>query len=115
MRTYLSPVSEEEKDYSKIEIRDDYYKAIVAGYYGEMKDELSETENEHFFYAGTFMIYMQAIRFLTDHINDDVYYGAKYPGHNFVRAGNQVVLLRKLLEKQAVLDNNIAAEVLQSV
>ena len=58
---------------------------------------------KYFFYAGTFMIYMQAIRFLTDHINDDVYYGAKYPGHNFVRAGNQVVLLQRLLEKREVL------------
>ena len=29
MRTYLSPVSEEEKDFSKIEIREDFYKAIV--------------------------------------------------------------------------------------
>jgi Ser/Thr protein kinase RdoA (MazF antagonist) len=115
MRTYLSPVSEEEKDFSKIEIRNEYYKAIVTGYYSEMKDELSEIENEHFFYAGTFMIYMQAIRFLTDHINDDVYYGAKYPGHNFIRAGNQVTLLRKLLEKQSVLDNYVAAEVLQGV
>ena len=32
MRTYLSPVSEEEKDLSKIEIRDEYFKAIADGY-----------------------------------------------------------------------------------
>src|SRR6185295_13878060 len=31
LRTYLSPVSEEEKDFSKIEIRDDYFEAIVKG------------------------------------------------------------------------------------
>ena len=40
MRTYLSPVSEEEKDLDKIEVRDDFYKAIVQGYLDEMKDEL---------------------------------------------------------------------------
>ena len=44
------------------------------------------------------MIYMQAIRFLTDHLNNDTYYGAKYPGQNFVRAGNQIILLQRLLE-----------------
>ena len=104
MRTYLSPVSEEEKDYSKIEIRDEFYKAIVKGYKEEMEDVLTETEKGYFFYAGTFMIYMQALRFLTDHINNDVYYGARYEGHNFVRAGNQIVLLEKLAEKKAVLD-----------
>jgi len=41
------------------------------------------------------MIYMQAIRFLTDHLNDDKYYGARYEGHNLVRATNQSVLLKK--------------------
>ena len=65
-----------------------------------MKDELTQTEKKYFFYAGTFMIYMQAIRFLTDYLNNDIYYGAKYPGHNLVRAGNQAVLLQRLLEKE---------------
>jgi Ser/Thr protein kinase RdoA (MazF antagonist) len=107
MRTYLSPVSEEENEFGKIEVRDDFYKAIVQGYYNEMKDELTETEKKYFFYAGTFMIYMQALRFLTDYLNDDIYYGAKYPRHNFVRAKNQVVLLEQLLKKKDQLENMI--------
>ncbi len=41
---------------------------------------------------------MQVIRFLTDHINNDRYYGAKYEGHNFIRAGNQATLLQRLIE-----------------
>ena len=105
MRTYLSPVSEEEKDFNRIEVRDEFYKAIVKGYFTEMKDELTETEKKHFFYAGKFMIYLQAIRFLTDHLNDDRYYGAKYPGHNLNRANNQAVLLQRLLEKEPVLSD----------
>ncbi len=98
MRTYLSPVSEEEKDFSKIEVRQEFYDAIVDGYLSEMGDELSETEKKYFHYAGKFMIYMQAIRFLTDHLNNDIYYGAKYEGHNFVRTGNQATLLQRLME-----------------
>lgn len=105
IRTYVCPASEEEPDFSKIVIRDEFYKAVVLGYYEEMKTILSEQEKGHFFYAGTFMIYMQAIRFLTDYFNDDVYYGAKYPEHNFIRAGNQVMLLKRLFEKQQVLEN----------
>ncbi|MBO9619510.1 MAG: aminoglycoside phosphotransferase family protein [Niabella sp.] len=103
MRTYLSPVSEEEKDFDKIEIRDAYYKAIVQGYLEQMNEELTPIEKEHFFYSGLFMIYMQALRFLTDHLNNDRYYGAKYEGHNLVRAQNQAVLLKRLLEKQELL------------
>ena len=97
MRTYLSPVSEEEADFSKIEIRADIFEAIVRGYYSEMKTDLTASEKELFFYAGKFMIYMQAIRFLTDYLNDDVYYGARYQKHNFIRASNQLVLLEKLI------------------
>ncbi len=96
MRTYLCPVSEEEKDFSKIEIRPSFYKAIIEGYCIEMGDELTSDEKDALPYAGVFMIYMQALRFLTDFLNDDRYYGARYPDQNFVRAGNQMVLLEKL-------------------
>jgi Ser/Thr protein kinase RdoA (MazF antagonist) len=96
MRTYLCPVSEEETDFKKIEIREDFYTAIVQGYSEWMKDKLTGTEKKYFMYAGQFMIYMQAIRFLTDHLYGDVYYGSKYPDHNLVRAKNQLVLLQKL-------------------
>ncbi len=98
MRTYLCPVSEEEKDFSKIHIRGEFYRAIEEGYLSEMGAALTEFEKQFFHYAGTFMIYMQALRFLTDHLNNDVYYGARYEGHNFIRAGNQAVLLQRLLE-----------------
>jgi Ser/Thr protein kinase RdoA (MazF antagonist) len=103
MRTYLCPVSEEEKDFSKIMVRKEFYDAIVNGYLSEMGDELSEKEKKYFHYAGKFMIYMQAIRFLTDHLNNDRYYGAKYEGHNFIRAGNQITLLKCLEEFQSEL------------
>jgi Ser/Thr protein kinase RdoA (MazF antagonist) len=102
MRTYLSPVSEEEQDFSKIEVRDDFYKAIVKGYSEQMETVLSDDEKGYFLYAGKFMIYMQALRFLTDYLNDDVYYGAKYPKHNLMRARNQIVLLQRLIEKEYV-------------
>jgi Ser/Thr protein kinase RdoA (MazF antagonist) len=96
MRTYLCGVSEEEKDFSKIEVRPDFYQAILDGYCSEMEDDLSVDEKAALPYAGEFMIYMQALRFLTDFLNNDTYYGAKYPEQNFVRAGNQMVLLEKL-------------------
>lgn len=102
MRTYLSPVDEEEQDLSKIEIREDFFKAIVDGYFEEMGDTLTANEKKLFVYAGKFLIYMQAIRFLTDYLNNDRYYGAKYEEHNLVRAKNQMLLLEKycLLESK---------------
>jgi Ser/Thr protein kinase RdoA (MazF antagonist) len=103
MRTYLSPVSEEEQAFEKINIREDFFEALAEGYLTEMRNELTETERQNFIYAGKFMIYMQAIRFLTDYLNNDVYYGAKYPLQNFVRAGNQFTLLQRFIAKEDAL------------
>lgn len=97
MRTYLSPANEEEQDFSKISIREDFFAAIVEGYLSEMNANLTENERELFVYSGKLMIYMQAIRFLTDYLNNDIYYGTSYPGHNLVRAQNQFVLLDQYL------------------
>jgi len=103
LRTYLSPVSEEEKDFSRITVREDYFEAVVAGYLSEMKEELHHAELGYLVYAGKFMIYMQAIRFLTDYLNNDAYYGALYEDHNLVRANNQITLLQRLTEKEEAL------------
>jgi Ser/Thr protein kinase RdoA (MazF antagonist) len=100
MRTYICPVSEEEIDFSKIEIRRDFYEAIMQGYLGEMQDELTLEEKKYFHYAGDFAIYMQALRFLTDYINDDAYYGSRYEKQNYNRAKNQIVLLQKYTTKR---------------
>ncbi len=108
IRTILPPVNEEEKDFSKIEIRKEYFSAIYKGYTSEMKDQFSSQEKEHFIYSGKFMIYMQAMRFLTDYCNRDSYYGARYPDQNFVRAGNQIVLFSRLLEKEDELKKMIS-------
>jgi len=109
MRTYLSPVSEEEKDLSKISIQDTFFQAIVDGYLSQMNTELSDEEKKYFVYAGKFMIYMQAIRFLTDYINNDVYYRAKYEEHNLTRCNNQLELLKQLLAKETLLQSSIDA------
>ena len=107
MRTYLSPVSEEEKDLSKIEIREEYFKAIAEGYLSEMEKELTTVEKKYLVYAGKFMAYMQALRFSTDYLNNDTYYGSKYEGQNFIRTNNQVCLLKKIIEKEKILQEMV--------
>jgi len=96
IRTYVCPVSEEERDCEQIEVRQDYLQAIVQGYLSEMESELSPIEKQYFVYSGLFMIYMQAMRFLSDYLNNDHYYGAKYEGHNLIRALNQATLFTRL-------------------
>lgn len=103
VRTYVSPVSEEERDLEKIEVREDYYEALMKGYLSQVGKDLTRIEKEVLFYAGRFMIYMQGIRFLADYLNGDIYYPVKYPGHNLTRACNQLTLLQRLNEKEKSL------------
>jgi Ser/Thr protein kinase RdoA (MazF antagonist) len=93
-RTCLCSVSEEEKDLDKLKVDGQKWEAIKSGYLSEMSNTLSNFELDHLFFGGQFMIYMQALRFLTDHIQNDTYYGAKYEGQNLVRALNQIRLLQ---------------------
>ena len=107
MRTYLSPAGEEETDFGKIDVRESYFDAIVHGYLSEMHNELTADEKQYFVYAGKFMIYMQALRFITDYLNNDIYYGAKYELHNFNRAVNQLTLLNILIVKEKELNKRV--------
>lgn len=108
MRTYLSPVDENEIDLEKIIIRENYFKAITSGYLEEMNDYLGKEELSEFIFSGQFMIYMQALRFLTDYLQNNIYYGAKYPLENLNRAKNQITLLEKYEEKITDFKNIIS-------
>ncbi|MFN5423422.1 MAG: phosphotransferase enzyme family protein [bacterium] len=92
-RTYLSPGNEEETDLSKVFVRKDFYDAIVAGYLEKMADRMTQEEKEAMSYSGEFILYMQALRFLTDFLNNDTYYGIRYEMNNYDRTINQLVLL----------------------
>jgi Ser/Thr protein kinase RdoA (MazF antagonist) len=100
MRTYLCEFDENETDLSKIKIRKDYFEAVAKGYLDEMKMQLSDDEINAFVYAGKFLIYMQVLRFLTDYLNNDIYYGAKYSLQNLHRAENQIALLKDFIQKE---------------
>lgn len=112
MRTYLSPVNEEEKDFTKIEVREDFFRAIIQGYLSSMGGNLTLEEKKLIYYSGLFLIYMQAIRFLADYFNNDSYYGTRYDEHNFVRAGNQLCLLKKMEEKEGAFQTIISRELM---
>jgi hypothetical protein len=103
IRTYVAAATEEEGDTNKIIVRKEYYHALVKGYLEEMGELLTKNEKQHIFYSGEMMTFMQALRFITDYLNEDIYYGASYEGHNLVRAVNQLTLLRRLRENKAEL------------
>ncbi|MGC4023419.1 MAG: phosphotransferase [Cyclobacteriaceae bacterium] len=93
VRTFVSPVSEEEKDISKISFRKNIYDALLKGYLSEMEVALTESEKNAIPFSGKMMTYIMALRFLADFLRGNTYYHISYPEQNLVRARNQLRLL----------------------
>jgi Ser/Thr protein kinase RdoA (MazF antagonist) len=94
-RTYLCPVNEECLDLDLVKVIPERWEGIKKGYLDAMGDQLSNFEKDHFDFSGQFMIYMQAIRFLTDYLNLDQYYHTTRPAQNLDRTRNQIKLLNE--------------------
>lgn len=103
MRTYLCAFSENEPDTDKIFIRMEYFEAIVKGYMSQMGNILTSVEKELIIFSGKYLIYMQALRFLTDYLHGSIYYQVAYPEQNLVRTKNQFKLLSEFFIKEKLL------------
>ena len=74
------------------------YQALTDGFWSETRSFLTDIEKEFMSYAPQVIVYIQALRFLTDYFNGDVYYHSNYPAQNLNRAKNQINLLQQILK-----------------
>ena len=107
VRTFTSPVPEDENDSTKVILRKKIFAALSKGYLSELSNELTKTEKEQLINGAKYMILIIGLRFLTDYLENDVYFKTTYDGHNLVRARNQFALLKDLLNKEEELKNII--------
>ncbi|HYM93383.1 MAG TPA: phosphotransferase [Chitinophagaceae bacterium] len=98
IRSMACNLDESSIEFDKMRIRKGYYRDILEGYLSVMKKYLTGAEIKYIHYAGLLMIYMQALRFMTDYLNGDSYYRISYAGQNFDKAKNQLTLLKRLEE-----------------
>lgn len=96
IRSMACSLDENSTDFDNLHIRTDFYKAIIEGYTGIKNRFLTKEEKKHIHFTGLLMIYMQALRYMTDYLNGDIYYRITYPEQNFDRAKNQLILLQQL-------------------
>ncbi|WP_315814470.1 phosphotransferase [Paraflavitalea speifideaquila] len=98
IRSMSATQDENSTQWEGIAINGDFYKAIIAGYLEGIGDNFTPAEKQHIHQAGLMMVYMQSLRFVTDFLNNDVYYKIDYPEQNLNRALNQLILLERLEE-----------------
>ncbi len=99
IRTICNTAAEDEKNLELVNFNLPYYKAYVKGFLKEMSSSLSPIEIKYLPLGAKTMIFIMALRFLTDYLNGDIYYKTKYPEHNLDRAKNQFKLIKSLTDQ----------------
>ncbi len=104
IRTMCCTASEEEKNLDKVEIDPDIFRATAAGFLKATKTILTAPEKDNLINGGIYIIFEQALRFLTDYLQGDIYYPVEEQDQNLLRAKNQIKLLQSLLNKKKALE-----------
>ena len=99
LRTICNSAAEDESDLSKVKFNMDFYNSYKEGFLNGLNSGLTTIEKQHLPTAVKTMIFIMGIRFLTDYLNNDIYYKTKYEDHNLIRARNQIKLLKSFEEQ----------------
>lgn len=106
IRTICNTAAEDETNLDLVEFKMEYYKVYTEGFLKKIGPFLSPIELKYLPLGAKTMIFIMALRFLTDYLNGDVYYKTKYPEHNFDRAKNQFKLIKSFSERINTIDAN---------
>ncbi len=103
IRTICNTAAEDESDLEKVRFNKEFYQAYSEGFLEKIGDAVSDLERKYFPLAAKTMIFIMALRFLTDYLNNDIYYKTKYPEHNLVRSMNQFKLIQSFEEVMGIV------------
>lgn len=107
VRTATSPAVEDEQDLSKVRMQMEMFEALAKGYLSSAADFLVPAEVSHLAFSGQLITLEIGIRFLTDHLEGDVYFKTKRPGHNLDRCRTQLALVRSIEEQMDAMEEAV--------
>ena len=96
VNTSASNGAEDERDLSRVSLNLAYFDAIARGYLHETRHVLTEQELAWLPFSPWLITFELAMRFLTDHINGDVYFRIHRPNHNLDRARSKFKLAQDM-------------------
>jgi hypothetical protein len=102
VRSASLPV-EDERDPARLTASVEVFGALAAGYVEGLGEMLLPAERERLALAGQLLVYECGLRFLTDHLQGDVYFRIHRPDQNLDRARAHFAMLRSLLEREEAL------------
>lgn len=106
IRHLASTAREDDLYFEAIKIELDYFRAFIKGYFKEMNSFLTIAEEENIVEAARIMVLEEAMRYVTDFLENDITYKPQYHHQNLDRAKNQIQLVKDI-EKNYVIMNDI--------
>jgi Ser/Thr protein kinase RdoA (MazF antagonist) len=103
VRSSTNTASEDEPDTSRVDFDLDVFGALASGYLAGVGPVLTPAEREALALAGPLLTLMNAVRFLTDHLEGDAYFAIERTGHNLDRARAQLRLAERMLAQQPAM------------
>jgi Ser/Thr protein kinase RdoA (MazF antagonist) len=104
VRTYTSAFDEDFADFPKIEMRFDYFEALLSGFMKGLGEKILAEEKNNLIFGAERTVFVQVLRFMTDYLNNDIYYQTHFDDHNLVRAQNQLALFKSILKQRDKMD-----------
>lgn len=108
-RTAACALPEDSRELDRVAADPTLLAAITEGYAEATRAITTEAEREIFPLAGPLITLETGLRFLTDHLQGDPYFGATRPGQNLDRARMQLRLYRSLLASEDVVRRALEA------
>lgn len=103
VRTVASAEEETSQDWTSQKLLVPVFEKLLEGYWAGAGEWMNQEEAKSLLIGGEVMTCLMGLRFLTDHLQGNVYYQVAYPEQNFHRAKNQLILLQSLQAHRADL------------
>jgi hypothetical protein len=100
VRTYTSEYDEDFQHVERINMRLPYFEALLSGFMKNISQKILEEEKNALVFGAERTVFVQALRFMTDYLNNDTYYQTSYSDHNLFRAQNQLALFKSILKQR---------------
>ncbi|MBE0700006.1 MAG: aminoglycoside phosphotransferase family protein [Anaerolineaceae bacterium] len=108
VRTAAALVVEDDPDWRRAGISLENFDSLAHGYLDAAREILTPAEIDLLAFSGRLITLEQALRFLTDYLNGDVYYKIHRAEHNLDRARTQIRMVEDMEEKFAHMEAIIA-------
>ena len=107
IRSGANTAAEDEVDVSRVRLSMEAYRAFAAGFLSACGGSLTPLEIETLPWGARLMTLECAARFMTDHLNGDVYFAIHRENHNLDRCRAQLALLADMERRWAEMNEVI--------